>query len=205
MRRDDDNGSSAETLQPLWAEKHRAQILVFLSSTSQIQGTVRNTKQGTSTTYLSWWITMRNILSRQQSPDSKNYIYALKLLKQMIVLQSGLFFHYLLLFFFFFYILKLYLQGFFCVCGNFAFHVKLGGFHAPVLSEDGNLCKTAAIMRCVAKSKELVVASSMMRCRVLVPRQPDQGAGHSHHRPPYALGFPSCGYGAEKGGWSFFC
>lgn len=40
-------------LQPLWGEKHRAQILVFLSCTSQILGTVRNTKQGTSVTHLS--------------------------------------------------------------------------------------------------------------------------------------------------------
>lgn len=52
---------------------------------------------------------------------------------------------------------------FFLICGNVAFHAKPGGFHAPVLPEDGILCKTAAIIRCVVKNKELVVASSMMR------------------------------------------
>lgn len=86
---------------------------------------------------------------------------------------------------------------FFLICGNVAIHAKPGGFHAPVLPEDGILCKTAAVIRCVVKNKELVVASSVMRHRVLVPRQPDQAAGHSHHRPPYALGFPSCGYRGE--------
>lgn len=59
--------------------------------------------------------------------------------------------------------------------------------------EDGIPRKTAAISRCV-------VARPMVHSRVLVPRQPDQGAGHSRHRPPPSrvLGFPSCGYGEES-------
>jgi len=89
--------------------------------------------------------------------------------------------------------------GQFCLCGNLALYARKGLFHAHVLPEDGILCKRAATMGCAVTSEELVVASSTVHGRVLVPRWPDQGAGHSRHRPPRALGFPSCGYGGEKG------
>lgn len=115
-------------------------------------------------------------------------------------LQSGLF-NGLLPFFLLFYVLKLYLQGFF-VSLETAFYAKKGLFYAHVLPEDGISCKTAAILRCVVKNEELVATSSTVHGMVLVPRQPDQGAGHSHHRPPppHVLGFSSWGYGGEKGG-----
>lgn len=94
---------------------------------------------------------------------------------------------------FFFLCPQVIFTGHFYLSGNFAFHAKPRLFHAHVLPEGGISCKTAAIMGCVVKSEELVLAGSTVHCRVLVLRQPDQGAGHSHHRPPHVLEFPSCG------------
>lgn len=99
-------------------------------------------------------------------------MYAYEVTKTYECLQSGLF---LAAFFFFFFFLSLLTEVVFI---GFSVCLETLLFMLP---EDGIICKPAAITGSMLKSEEPVVASHAGHCMVLVPKQPDQEADHSHH------------------------